>query len=69
MNKTDEITAAKAAAGPEAFLWAQDSGDVILWPDEASSQDDDGRQALGRWQVDDGTLQALLSAGLVDDWC
>ncbi len=49
-----------------AYLWAHDSGDVILWPDEASSQDDDGAKALQRWHVGADVIEALIDACALD---
>jgi len=62
-----QIIERKRAEGPEAYLWAHDSGDVILWPSEAESVDDDGRRAVARWRVDRATLDALLASGEVDE--
>jgi len=62
-----QIIERKRAEGPEAYLWAHDSGDVILWETEAESVDDDGRRAVARWQVDAVTLDALLASGEVDE--
>ena len=64
---TDEILEAKAVADPGAYLWVHTSGDVILWPDEASSVNDDGAHAIGRWQVDDAEIAVLIDSGDVDD--
>ena len=63
----NEILEAKAAAGANAYLWLSSSGDCILWPDEASSKDDDGAQAIGRWQVAEDEINALIDTGAVDD--
>lgn len=46
-----EIGNAKLAAGEDACLYLHDSGDCILWPSEADSIDDDGQNAVGRWQL------------------
>jgi len=62
-----QIIERKRAEGPEAYLWAHDSGDVILWSTEAESVDDDGRRAVARWQVDAVTLDALIESGEVDE--
>jgi hypothetical protein len=62
----DTIIAAKNEAGGNAYLWLHDSGDCILWPSEEASENDDGRNAIERWQVDEETAAALESAGVVD---
>lgn len=54
------ILSAKSQAGPDAYLWAHDSGDVILWESESQSVNDDGRLAIGRWRVDSETLASLI---------
>lgn len=70
MNYTAEIILdRKRDSGPDAFLWANTSGDVILWPDEVSSEGDDGSKALARWQVSDETLNYLIDGGALDDIC
>jgi len=63
----DEICAAKKAAGRDAYLWAHDSGDVILWPCGADSVNDDGHHAVGRWQVSAETRAQLVNSGDVDE--
>lgn len=60
---TDKIIAAKAAAGPEAYLWLHDSGDCILWPSEGASQDDDGQHAIARWTLSAAEAAALRATG------
>jgi len=61
------IIEAKRYEGPDAYLWVHDSGDVILWPDEESSVDDDGANAVERWQVDADTVDALIDSGECDE--
>jgi len=63
----DEILAAKEDAGADAHLWVHASGDVILWPDEESSKNDAGANAIGRWSVNDATVDALIDSGMVDE--
>jgi hypothetical protein len=62
----DAILEAKRRAGPDAFLWLHDSGDCILWPSEADSENDTGARALGRWQVGSVEFDALIASGAVD---
>jgi hypothetical protein len=60
-----EIMDMKAASN--GWLWAHDSGDVILWESEEDSVDDDGQRAVARWQVTREELDALISLGEVDE--
>lgn len=46
-------------AGRDAVLYVHDSGDVILWHDSESAENDDGRDAVDRWQVGPETVEAL----------
>lgn len=59
MTLSDYIIKAKCQAGPDAFLWVHDSGDVILWPSKEESRGDSGLRAVGRWRVDPETLRAI----------
>ena len=61
LNKVAEIVEAKTREGSHAYLRAHTSGDVILWPDEESSENDDGANAIARWQLDADTLSALYN--------
>jgi hypothetical protein len=61
MTIINEIIAAKNEAGEDAFLWLHSSGDCILWASEAESEGDDGHRALGRWQLDEGQMAALIA--------
>jgi hypothetical protein len=61
-EKVQEIIDAKADAGADAYLWLHDSGDCILWPDEASSEDDDGSKAIKRWNLTLAEYRALKAA-------
>ncbi len=67
MSKTNEILAAKAAAGDGAYLWLHSSGDCILWPNEAASVNDDGAHALGRWQLNADEAADLADTGEIDE--
>jgi hypothetical protein len=51
----------------DGFLWAHDSGDVILWPSEEESINDDGQRAVARWQLSRAELDALASLGEIDE--
>ena len=63
-----DIIRAKHSAGEDAYLWVCVlAGDVILWPSEAASAGDDGAHAIGRWQVDQATEDALIASGEVDE--
>lgn len=67
MKKANEIIERKHGEGAEAYLWVHSSGDVILWPDEDASVDDDGANAAERWHVDAETVDALITSGECDD--
>lgn len=62
-----DILERKREEGQDAFLWVHDSGDVILWPDEPSSENDDGSHAVARWQVGPGVVSELIASGEVDE--
>ncbi len=62
----EEILAAKKEAGDDAYLWLHDSGDCILWPTEESSENDDGKNAIERWQLTDEEIEELEGTGEVD---
>lgn len=57
----------KHEAGEDAYLWMHCSGDVILWPNEQSSENDDGAHAIARWTVGAETVEDLIDSGEVDD--
>jgi len=67
MTTSTEILSAKAAAGDDAYLWLHDSGDCILWPNEESSINDDGKNAIERWQVSKEVAAELIETGEVDE--
>lgn len=66
-DQANEIIQRKHSEGPDAYLWVHDSGDVILWPDEASSENDGGANAVERWQVDADAVNALIDSGECDE--
>lgn len=62
------ILAAKAAAGEGAYLSLHNSGECILWPSEGASVNDDGRRAVGWWQVQTvWEAEELTKTGAVDE--
>jgi hypothetical protein len=67
MTTAQTVTGAKASAGPDAYLWLHDSGDCILWPDEASSENDNGSRAVGRWQLAPDDCRELIATGEVNE--
>lgn len=66
MARIEQILAAKALAGDDAYLWLHDSGDCILWPSEEEAEDDDGHRAIERWQLNPVEIRALIETGEVD---
>ena len=63
----EEILTAKKEAGPGAYLWLHDSGDCMLWPDAGASVDDDGKSAIGRWQLSQEEAAELIETGEVEE--
>lgn len=66
-NTIETILAAKTAEGAGAYLWLHSSGDCILWSCEQDSIDDDGANAVGRWQLSKIEAEALAATGEVDE--
>jgi hypothetical protein len=67
-EKITEIIEAKEAAGADAYLWLNGtSGDCILWPNEESSENDDGANALKRWTLTQEEVEALEDADTESD--
>lgn len=64
-DQATEILEAKRDAN--GYLWVHDSGDVILWPTEEDSVDDDGANAVARWDVSPRTLADLIASGECDE--
>ena len=63
-----EIIEAKNNAGSSAYLWLQSTaGDCILWPTEESSVNDDGKNAVGRWQLTRDEENELIETGECDE--
>lgn len=62
----------KKQVGPEAYLWARITGDVVLWENKEKSQLEDGsddwqfKQSLVFWSVDYKDMIALRDAGVLD---
>lgn len=67
MTTAAQILAAKTEAGADAYLWLHDSGDCILWPNEAASVNDDGARAIDRWQVSADVAAELIESGEIDE--
>ena len=67
-EKITEIMDAKVDAGADAYLFLDaNSGDCILWPNEASSVNDDGAQAVARWTLTKVEVEALEDADTESD--
>lgn len=65
-NLIETILEAKAAEG-QAYLWLHSSGDCILWSSEQDSIEDDGANAVGRWQLSEAEAAELTATGEVDE--
>jgi hypothetical protein len=66
MNRVAEILKSKKASS--GYLWIQSlAGDCILWPSEEASVNDDGKNAIGRWQLTPSEEDALIATGEVDE--
>jgi hypothetical protein len=66
-EKVQEIRDAKANAGPDAYLWLHDSGDCILWPNQESSEDDNGAKAIERWSLTPAESREVKAAHADED--
>jgi len=62
-----QVVERKFREGTYAYLWLHSSGDCILWPDEQSSENDDGANAVARWQLSDAEAVELMATNEVDE--
>lgn len=69
MNElTNTIITAKKEASSNAFLWLNElAGDCILWPSEEDSIDDDGKNAIERWDVSEEVMAELKESGELNE--
>lgn len=69
MNElTNTIITTKKDAGETAYLWLNElAGDCILWPSEEDSIDDDGRNAIERWEVGKEIMAELRESGKLNE--
>jgi hypothetical protein len=67
-TKTEQILAAKAESGDNAYLWLKAAaGDCILWPTQDASENEDSGDEIGRWLLTAEETKALIETGEVNE--